>query len=122
MRRFVLHSALLTMAVVAFSISHPVQAQGLLDQGKSLLGGGKDPAAGTTPGAATGGGFAGIAGALPRDKIVSLLQRQGYTNIKDLAPSSSRKMLQASATNSSGKLVNLLINPTTGGVVSALAK
>jgi hypothetical protein len=109
MKRFVLHSALLAIALATFSLSDPVQAQGLLDKGKNLLGG-------------SGGGVAGIAGALPLDKIIALLQKQGYSNITGLAPSPSGDTLQASATNSSGTLVDLLINPKTGNVLSALAK
>jgi len=109
MKRSVWYSALLTMVMVAFSLSHPAHTQGLLDQGKSLLGGGN-------------GGAAGIVGALPLDKIMSLLQKQGYSNITGLGPSPSGNTLQASAINPSGIPVNLLINPKTGGVISALAK
>ena len=110
MKRLVLHLALLTMATVTFSLNQAVQAQGFLDQGKNLLGGG------------SGGGAAGIVGALPLDKIMGLLQQQGYYNITGLAPSPSSDTLQASAINPSGIPVNLLINPKTGGVLSALAR
>jgi len=121
MKRFVLHSALLTVAAVTFSLSQPVLAQGILDTGKSLLGGDKSGAAGIGDAAGVGGA-AGIVGALPLDKIMSLLQKQGYSNITGLGPTASGDKLQASAINASGTPVNLLINPTTGGVLSALAK
>ena len=110
MKRFVMHCTLLGIAMTMFSLSGSVQAQGLLDQGKNLLGG------------SSGGGAAGLVGALPLDKIMSLLQKQGYSNITGLAPSSSGDTLQASAVSSSGTPVNLLVNPKTGAVISALAK
>lgn len=91
--------------------SQPVPAQSLLDTGKSLLG---------NQGSA--GGAGGLVGALPTDQIVSLLEQQGYSKISGLAPSPSGKTLQATATNKSGSLVDLLINPTTGKVLSAVAK
>ena len=115
-RRFVLPLALATLAMIMISVSHPVQAQGtqgILDAGKSMLGGSGAPAA---------GGATGIAGALPLDKIMSLLQSQGYTNITGLAPSPTGDTLKATALNKAGSPVNLLINPTTGGVISALTK
>jgi len=68
------------------------------------------------------GGAAGLVGALPLDQIMSLLQKQGYSNISALKPSASGDTLQASATNSAGSPVNLLINPKTGGVISALTR
>ena len=109
MKRFVLHSALLIVAMVMFSLSHSAHAQGIYDTGKSILGGGNS-------------GVTGIVGALPLDKIMSLLQKQGYSNITGLGPSPSGDTLKASAINSSGSPVNLLVNPKTGGVISALAK
>jgi hypothetical protein len=117
-RRFALPLALAIVAMIMFSVSHPVQAQGtqgILDAGKSMLGG-------SSSGAPAVGGATGIAGALPLDKIMSLLQSQGYTNITGLAPSPSGDTLKASALNKAGSPVNLLINPTTGGVISALTK
>lgn len=108
MKCFTLRVALL--AIIMLSPGHWVHAQGFLDQGKNLLGGG------------SGGGAAGIVGALPLDKIISLLQKQGYSNITGLGPATSGDVLQASAINPSGVPVSLLINPTTGGVISALAK
>ena len=111
MKRSIPRSVLLPVAFVAFSLSYPVQAaQGLLDQGKSVLGGGG------------AGGAAGLVGALPLDQIMTLLQKQGYSNITGLGPSPSGDTLQASAANSAGSLVNLLINPKTGSVISALPK
>jgi len=68
------------------------------------------------------GGTAGVLSALPLDKIIELVQKQGYSNITGLAPSPSGNTLQAAATNSSGSPVNLLINPTSGGVISALGR
>ncbi len=111
------HWLLLAIATVAFCLSHSAQAQGLLDQGKGLLDQGKSLAGGDS-----GSRAAGLVGALPLDKIISLLQQQGYSNITGLAPSSSGNTLQATAVNASGSPVDLLINPTTGGVISALAK
>ena len=64
MKRFVMHCTLLGIAMTMFSLSGSVQAQGLLDQGKNLLGG------------SSGGGAAGLVGALPLDKIMSLLRKQ----------------------------------------------
>lgn len=111
MKWSILHRGLLTIGLIAFSLSQLVPAQGFLDAGKNLLGG-----------SGGSGGAAGIAGALPLDKIMSLLRSQGYSNITGLGPSPSGDTLQASATNPSGTPVNLLINPTTGGIISALAK
>ena len=111
MKRFILHSALLTVAMVASTLSQPVLAQGILDAGAAGVGG-----------AAGIGGASDILGAVPLDKIMSLLQKQGYSNITGLGPSASGDTLQALATNSTGNPVSLLINPTTGGVLSALAK
>lgn len=111
MKRSTRNSVFLSMFLITFSLSYGVQAaQGLLDQGKSVLGGGSTSGAG------------GLVGALPLDQITRLLQKQGYSNITGLAPSSSGDTLQASAINSAGSAVNLLINPKTGGVISALPK
>ena len=111
MKRSTRNSIVLSMALATFSLSHGVQAaQGLLDQGKSVLGG------------SGASGAAGLVGGLPLDQITKLLQKQGYSNITGLAPSASGDTLQASALNSSGSPVNLLINPKTGGVLSALPK
>jgi hypothetical protein len=110
MQRSIRNSVVLSTALFTLSLSHGVQAAGLLDQGKSVLGGG------------SASGAAGLVGALPLDQITKLLQKQGYSNITGLAPSSSGDTLQASAINSAGSAVNLLINPKTGGVLSALPK
>jgi hypothetical protein len=127
MKRFVLHSALVTVAMATFSLSQPVLTQGILDTGKSILGGGNGGVAAMGDAAGIGraagvGGASGIFGAVPLDIIMSLLQKQGYSSITGLGPSPSGDTLQASATNSTGNPVSLLINPTTGGVLSALAK
>ena len=109
MKRSTRNSIVLSMALATFSLSHGVQAaQGLLDQGKSVLGGSGGPRL-RDPG-------------VRLDQITKLLQKQGYSNITGLAPSASGDTLQASALNSSGSPVNLLINPKTGGVLSALPK
>jgi hypothetical protein len=110
MKRFVLHSVLLAIATVSFSLNYSVRAQGLLDQGKNLVGGGSKS------------GAASLVGALPLDKIMELLKQQGYSNITGLAPSPSGNELQAKATNSSGSPVDLLVNPSTGKVLSAVTK
>ncbi len=67
-------------------------------------------------------GVTGIVGALPLDKIMELLKQQGYSNITGLGPSPSGDTLQAKATNSSGSPVDLLVNPSTGKVLSAITK
>jgi len=108
-----LRLALFTVGILIFPMSS-TQAQGMLDAGKSLFGGGNTGAA--------AGGTAGVLSALPLDKIIELVQKQGYSNITGLAPSPSGNTLQAAATNSSGSPVNLLINPTSGGVISALGR
>ncbi len=109
MKPFVVRSALPAITMMAFCFACSVHAQLLLDQGKNLLG-------------SSGGGTAGLAAALPLDQIIRLLQNQGYSNITGLAPSPSGDTLQASAVNSSGTAVDLLINPVSGGVISALPK
>ena len=91
--------------------SQPVLAQSLLDTGKSLLG---------NQGSSSGAG--GLMGALPTDKIISLLEQQGYSKISGLMPSSSGNALQATATDKSGSLVDLLVNPLSGKVLSATPK
>ena len=99
------------VAVVAALASPPVLAQSILDTGKSLLG---------NQGSSSGAG--GLMGALPTDKIISLIEQQGYSKITGLAPSSSGNTLQATATNKSGSLVDLLVNPMSGKVLSATPK
>src|SRR5712671_5246237 len=97
-QRFVLPLALAIVAMIMFSVSHPVLAQGaqgILDAGKNMLGGSNSG----TPGV---GGATGMVGALPLDKIMSLLESQGYTKITGLAPSPSGDTLKASALNSAG--------------------
>jgi Peptidase propeptide and YPEB domain len=54
------------------------------------------------------------------DKIKALLEKQGYTKISNLIPTSSGDALQASAVNKGGSPVNLLINPKTGQVLKSL--
>ena len=111
MTRSIISSRLAAAAVFVALAAQPVVAQSLLDQGKSLLG---------SQGSSSGAG--GLMGALPTDKIVSLLEQQGYSKITGLAPSSSGNTLQATATNKSGSLTDLLINPMSGKVLSAAPK
>ena len=95
----------------------------LLERGKDLLNnpGSSGGVAGAL-GNATGGNMGKIIGALPMDKIKALLQKQGYTNISNLIPTSSGDALQASAVNKGGAPVNLLVNPTNGKVLQSLIK
>lgn len=120
MKRIILNSTLLIAVMLSFNF--PIQAQGILDAGKSLLNGSSGAATGKGEGSGTAGSAMGILGALPLDKIIALLRQQGYSNISGLGPSSSGDALQASATNSSGSPVSLLVNPKTGSVISALPK
>jgi len=97
--------------------AHTAFAQeNLLDRGKDLLNN-----SGTT-GGATGGSVSKIVGALPMDKIKALLEKQGYTKISNLIPTSSGDALQASAVNKSGSPVDLLVNPKNGQVLQSLLK
>ena len=111
MIRSVVSSRLAAAAVFLALASQPVLAQNLLDTCKSLLGN-----------QGSSGGAGGLLGDLPTDKIIELLKQQGYSKITGLAPSPSGKTLQASATDKSGSLVDLLINPKSGKVLSAVPK
>lgn len=103
-------------------------AQGsVLERGKDLLNnpgssGGAAGALGGATGGATGGTVGNIVGALPMDKIKALLEKQGYTKISNLIPTSSGDALQASAVNKSGSPVDLLVNPKNGKVLQSLVK
>ena len=99
-------------------------AQGsLLDRGKDLMNNpGSSGAAAGAAGNATGGSIGNMVGALPMDKIKVLLEKQGYTKISNLIPTSSGDALQASAVNKSGAPVDLVVNPTTGQVLQSLMK
>lgn len=112
-------SALIACAMTACVVSYNVHAESILDASKSILGNSNVNGALPGAGGATG---AGLLGSLPMDKILALLKSQGYSNITGLAPTPTGNALQASATNPSGNLVNLLINPKTGSVLSALQK
>lgn len=116
----------LVLAALALTFSgQSVLAQGnLKDIGKGLIKGIKNPsgAEGATSGKPSGASIANLPGALSLDKIMASLKEQGYSNIKDLVPSASGKTLQAKAFNSSGSLVDLLINPSTGKVLSEIKK
>jgi hypothetical protein len=118
MKGFASHFVSISVAAIALSFVDPASAQGMLEQGKSLLGGSGSAAAI----GGIGGQTSGIAGGLPLDKIMDMLKQQGYSNISGLMPSARGDALQASAVNSSGNPVSLLINPTTGKVISALMK
>jgi hypothetical protein len=88
----------------------PAYADDLLSTGTELLG---------TQGAAVPSDTGGVS-ALGTDKIVSLVEQQGYTNITGLGADGD--LLKASAVNKLGAPVDLLIDPSTGKVVQSLLK
>ena len=94
--------------------------ESLLDRGKDLLN--NSGTTGGATGAVGGGSVSKIVGALPMDKIKALLEKQGYTKISNLIPTSSGDALQASAVNKSGSPVDLLVNPKNGQVLQSLLK
>jgi hypothetical protein len=115
MKRAPLTSSLVLAALALTFSGQPVLAQGSLnDLGKGLMKGAE--------GSSGAAGIANLPGSLSLDKIIAALKEQGYSNIKDLKPSASGKTLQAKATNSGGSLVDLLINPSTGKVLSEIKK
>jgi hypothetical protein len=112
---FIVAAAMTTMfAQAAFA-----QAD-LLDRGKDLLN--NSGSSGGATGALGGSNVSKIVGALPMDKIKALLEKQGYTKISNLIPTSSGDALQASAVNKSGAPVDLLVNPKNGNVLQSLLK
>lgn len=125
MKHVSLSSSLMLVALALTFPGQSVLAQGSLkDIGRGLIKGNEPPGgpAGPTSGMPSGASIANLPGALSLDKIMASLKEQGYSNIKDLMPSASGKTLQAKATNSSGSLVDLLINPSTGKVLSEIKK
>jgi hypothetical protein len=88
----------------------PAYADDLLSKGTELLG---------TQGAAVPSANGGIS-ALGKDKIVSLVEQQGYTNVTGLGVDGD--VLKASAVNKLGSPVDLLIDPSTGNVLQSLLK
>jgi hypothetical protein len=95
----------LAAAVLAALVHGPALTQGsLLKQGEGLL------------------GSQGTSGPLSMDKIISELEQQGYSKISGLMPASAGNALQATAQSPAGKLVQLLINPSNGQVISATPK
>ena len=117
MKKFTTIASFIAAAAMATMLAHTAFAQeSLLDRGKDLLNN-----SGTSSGA-TGGSVSKIVGALPMDKIKALLEKQGYTKISNLIPTSSGDALQASAVNKSGSPVDLLVNPKNGQVLQSLLK
>ena len=101
--------------------AHTVFAQdSLLDRGKDLLNNSGSTSGAT--GALGGSSVSKIVGALPMDKIKALLEKQGYTKISNLIPTSSGDALQATAVNKSGSPVDLVVNPKNGKVLQSLLK
>ena len=113
-------ASLIAAAAIATMSAQAAFAQGgLLDRGKDLL---NNPGSSGGTTGATGGSIGNIVGALPMDKIKALLEKQGYTKISNLIPTSSGDALQATAVNKSGSPVDLLINPKNGQVLQSLLK
>jgi Peptidase propeptide and YPEB domain len=100
---------LLALALIAAAATS-AHADDLLNQGKALLGtqGNAVPSA--------SGQFAG----LPTDKIIELVEKQGYSQVSGLGLDGN--VLKATALNKSGSPVDLLIEPSTGNVLQALTK
>ena len=114
-------ASLIAAAAMATMLTQTAFAQGsLLEQGKDLLN--NSGSTGGATGALSGGSVNKIVGALPMDKIKALLEKQGYTKISNLIPTSSGDALQASAVNKSGSPVDLLVNPKNGQVLQSLLK
>lgn len=114
-------ASLIAAAAMATMLTQTAFAQGsLLEQGKDLLN--NSGSTGGATGALSGGSVSKIVGALPMDKIKALLEKQGYTKISNLIPTSSGDALQASAVNKSGSPVDLLVNPKNGQVLQSLLK
>jgi hypothetical protein len=111
--------SLIAAATMAIISTHATSAQdGLLERGKDLMSSpGSSGGATSALGGATGGSVGKIVDALPMDTIKALLEKQGYTKISNLIPTSSGDALQASAVNKSGSPVDLLVNPKTGQVL-----
>ena len=121
MKKTITIASFIAAAAMATMSAHTAFAQeSLLDRGKDLLN--NSGTTGGTAGAAGGSSVSKIVGALPMDKIKALLEKQGYTKISNLIPTSSGDALQASAVNKSGSPVDLLVNPKNGQVLQSLLK
>jgi len=106
--------------MTTMSVHTALAQESLLDRGKDLLN--NSGTSGGATGAPGGSNVSKIVGALPMDKIKALLEKQGYSKISNLIPTSSGDALQASAVNKSGSPVDLLVNPMNGNVVQSLVK
>jgi hypothetical protein len=117
-------ASFIAVATAATLTAQAAFAQGgLLERGKDLLNNsGNSSGTQGALGGVTGGSVGKIVGALPMDKIKALLEKQGYTKISNLIPTSSGDALQASAVNRSGSPVDLLVNPKNGQVLQTLLK
>ena len=121
MKKFTTIASFIAAAAMAMISAHTAFAQeSLLDRGKDLLN--NSGTSGGATGALSGGSISKIVGALPMDKIKALLEKQGYTKISNLIPTSSGDALQASAVNKSGSPVDLVVNPKNGKVLQSLLK
>jgi hypothetical protein len=103
-----MRNALLVSALLL--ASSPALADDLLSKGTELLG---------TQGAAAPTATSGLSG-LSTDKLIDLVERQGYSNVTGLGVEGD--LLKASALNETGSPVDLLIDPATGNVLQALLK
>ena len=120
MKKLTTIASFIAAATLAMMSAPASFAQGsLLDRGKDLI---NNPGASGTAAGTAGGSVGNIIGALPMEKIKALLEKQGYTKISNLIPTSSGDALQASAVNKSGSPVDLVINPKTGKVLQSLLK
>lgn len=98
--------------VLALGVAGPCWAQGILEQGKGAIGG--------AGGSAGSGAATALPGGVSMEKVVQLIEQQGYSKVSNLMPKGN--MLAASAVDSSGSPVDLLVNPASGKVESALRK
>jgi hypothetical protein len=103
-----MRKALLASALVMASL--PALADDLLSTGTELLG---------TQGAAAPSATGGVS-SMPTDKLIGLVEQQGYSNVTGLGVDGD--LLKASALNQTGAPVDLLIDPATGNVLQALLK
>ncbi len=97
----------LSLLLVTVLFSYNVSAQGLIDStmGMSMGAGNELSSAAKAP--------------PPPSMIINGLERQGFTNISDLAPTPMGQPMQATATSPAGIPVNLMIDPVTGKLLSA---
>ena len=119
-------SLLLAAAFTLVSLS--ASAQGLLNQGQSMLQQKAMQSVGLPAAPSTTGALGGLAGggslptgSLSMDGIKQKLMEQGYSKISSLMPSPSGDALLATAVNAAGTPSNLQINPLTGAGLSAVA-